>query len=37
MRKDQRIHPLWDTPLIWILLVTLLACEWWFRKRNNLA
>ncbi len=36
-RKDQRIHPLWDTPLIWILLVTLLACEWWFRKRNNLA
>lgn len=30
-------HMLWDTELMWILIATLLAAEWFIRKRNNMA
>ncbi len=35
--RRQRSFSLWDTRLMWILLVALLATEWYLRKRANLV
>ena len=29
--------PLWDSPLLWMVLLGTLACEWIFRRRKGLA
>ena len=26
-------QPLWDSPLVWLLILSLLAIEWAFRRR----
>ncbi|MCD4826137.1 MAG: hypothetical protein K8S55_16220 [Phycisphaerae bacterium] len=36
-RKEKFLHPLWDTPLAWLLIVILLTVEWIVRKRNNMT
>jgi hypothetical protein len=30
-------HDLWDMPIVFLLLVTLLGTEWWYRRRRGLA
>ena len=30
-------HDLWDMPIVFLLLVTLLGAEWFYRRRRGLA